>query len=145
MFGISNQENTLDGIERSSRQLWHSVHSRSSTLRVALKDEALVRACSQRALDLSDDICGTGAGVLIGTCWIDGVVLFATGDLAHDVGVHCAEASRGALGFAGAASVDDGWSYRSVNASDWKAMRRGLTITGTSSTLLDCCRRSSES
>lgn len=55
------------------------------------------------------DIVGPLSRDLIGAGWVDGVVDGSAGDLAADVAVDGGEAGRLALGFAGAAGVDDCW------------------------------------
>lgn len=61
-----------------------------------------------------NDIRGSGRGILVCGCWVDGVVDFAVGELGHDVLVHGDEAGGGALLLAGASGVDDGWLIRLV-------------------------------
>lgn len=104
---VTDEENALDGGESRTSQLWHGVDSRGGTLRVSLKDEAHVWVVGESLLDVVDDVGCSGAGVLVLACWVDGVVLRAARDLAHDVGVHGAETCRWSLGLAGATSVDE--------------------------------------
>ena len=74
MFGITDEEHALDGVEAGARQARHRVDSGLGALRVALEDEALVGAGAQRGFDLVDDVGGAEGGVLGGACGVDGVV-----------------------------------------------------------------------
>jgi hypothetical protein len=105
---VTDKEDTLNGIESSASELRKGVHGGSCTLRVTLEKEALVRVGGKGALDLADDVVSAEGRNLAEVGSVDSVVLFATGDLSHDVGVHGAEAGRGTLQLASAASVDDG-------------------------------------
>lgn len=54
---VADKENTLDGSVCSTSQLRQSVDGGSSTLGVALEDEAFVGAGLQSCLDVVDNVC----------------------------------------------------------------------------------------
>lgn len=54
---VTNEENTLDCVERSTSELRHSVNGGCSTLRISLKDEAHVGVRLQTSVHLIDDLC----------------------------------------------------------------------------------------
>ena len=78
VFGVTDEENALDGVERGAGQLGKGVGGGGSSLGVTLKDEALVRVARQGRLDLPDDVGGAGSGVLLGVGCVDGVVDLAS-------------------------------------------------------------------
>ena len=108
MFWITDEEHALDGVERGAGQLGKGVGGGGCALRVALQDEALVGVARQSRLDLPDDVGGAGSRVLRGVGGVDGVVDFASGELALDVRVHGSKASTRPLCFARSTGVDDG-------------------------------------
>jgi len=57
--GVTDKENALDSILGASSQLRKGVDGGSSTLRVALEDEALARVGGEDAVDLSDNVAGS--------------------------------------------------------------------------------------
>lgn len=108
VFRVTDQNDTLNSVESSTRELGESVASSSSTLRVTFKDEARVWVGSEGVFDLGDDSGGTLGGVLVETGRIDCVVLDTTTDGGADFLVHGAEAGGWALEFTGTTGVDDG-------------------------------------
>jgi hypothetical protein len=54
---VTNEEDTLDCVERSTSKLGHSVNGGCSTLRISFKDEAHVGICLQSSIHLVDDLC----------------------------------------------------------------------------------------
>ena len=108
MQRIADEKDALDSSICRARKLNQSINSSSSTLRVTLKNKAFVGAGLQSGLDMVDDICSSGGGILVCGCWVDGIVDFAAGELGHDILVHGDEAGGGALLLAGTSSVDDG-------------------------------------
>lgn len=86
---VTDEKNALDSIEGSACESWHGVDSRLCSLRVALKDEALIGRGSQGAGDLIDDVSSSSSRVLTGTSGVDSVVDLATGDCRSDARVHC--------------------------------------------------------
>ena len=91
MFWITDEEHALDGVERGAGQPGKGVGGGGCALRVALQDEALVRVACKGRLDLPDNVGGAGSRVLRGIGGVDGVVNFASGELALDVRVHSTE------------------------------------------------------
>lgn len=53
---VTDEEDTLDGVEVGSSELRQGVHGSSGTLRVAFEDEAFVRRGGEGSLDLVDDL-----------------------------------------------------------------------------------------
>jgi hypothetical protein len=56
VVGVSDEENTLDRVERSTSELGHSVNGGCSTLRISFKDEAHVGVGLQSSVHLVDDL-----------------------------------------------------------------------------------------
>jgi len=56
VLGITNEENTLDGVEGSAGQLGKSIDSGSGALRVAFEDEAFVRVGSKSRCNVVHDL-----------------------------------------------------------------------------------------
>ena len=108
MFGITDEEHALDGVERGAGQLGKGVGGGGCALRVALQDEALVRVACKGRLDLPDNVGGAGSRVLRGIGGVDGVVDFTSGELALDVRVHGTKTRARTLSLARSAGVDDG-------------------------------------
>lgn len=106
--GVTDEEDALDSSVGGASQLRQSIDSGSSTLRVSLKDKALIGACAEGSGDLVDNVCGACCRVLAVVGCVDGVVGLAARNLGADVAVHGGEAGGLALGLAGAAGVDDG-------------------------------------
>lgn len=90
--GVTDEENTLDGILGASSKLRKGVDGGSSTLRVALKDEALARVGGENTVDLSNNVASSRGGVLAEIGRVDSVVDLAAGDLGCDSRVHGSEA-----------------------------------------------------
>jgi hypothetical protein len=53
---VSDEENTLNRVERGTSKLGHSVNGGCSTLRISLKDVASLRVGLQSGIDLVDDL-----------------------------------------------------------------------------------------
>lgn len=53
---VTNEENTLDGVESSAGQLGKSIDSGSSALRVTLENKAFIGAGSKSRCDVVDDL-----------------------------------------------------------------------------------------
>lgn len=103
---VSDKEDAHNGIECGASELWQGVRGSGRSLRIALEDEALVRAGSEGALNLTYDVVSAEGRDLAEVGEVDGVVHLATRDLALDVGVHCTESGRGPLQFAGSTSIN---------------------------------------
>lgn len=104
---VSDKEDALNGIECGASQHRQRVRSGGRTLRVALEDEALVRASGEGALDFAYDVVSTESRDLAEVGGVDGVVHLASRDLALDVGVHRTESRGGTLQFSGSTSIND--------------------------------------
>ena len=62
--GVTDKEDTLDGILGASSQLRKSVDGGSSTLRVTLEDDAFARVGREDAIDLSDNVASSRGRIL---------------------------------------------------------------------------------
>ena len=130
VFRVANEENTLDGVEARASQLRESVCGSSGTLRVTLKQNALIRVSLQNRLDFADNVGSSCGRVLRNTGGIDGVVDLSTRQLALDFGVHGAETSRRALYFTSTAGVDDGVARAGVCSLDHASLGGGSSRKG---------------
>lgn len=110
MLRVPDQEHSLDGIERSSRQLFQGVGSRRGTLRVTFEEETMVGVGSQSVLDLPDDIRSSSRRDLGEISSVDGVINRPARKLSLDVTVHRPEPARRSLDFPSPSGVDDGVS-----------------------------------
>jgi hypothetical protein len=127
---VADKENALHGREACTGQLGESVDSSCGSLRVALKEEALVRVGLQSRLDLTNDVRGSSRRVLRSVGGVDGVVDLAAGKLALDVAVHGTESSRRALGFTCTAGVDNGVARAGVCPLDHAGLGGGRSGEG---------------
>lgn len=107
MLRVTDQDDTFDSVKVGTGELGHSIDRGSSTLRVALEDEARRRVGCESGLDLADDVGGAGGGVLRIVGRVDCVVLGTARDGGADARVHGPESGGWALGFAGTTGVDD--------------------------------------
>lgn len=110
MQGRADEKDTANSVEaRVGRgDLVDSVDGRSSALRVALKDEAVVGVAAKGGIDTIEDIACACRAVLRESGGVNGRVDGAAADLREDLTVHSGEARRRTLGFSGTAGVDDG-------------------------------------
>ena len=107
MFGVTDEEDTLDGVKGVSGQPFQGVDGSGGSLRVTLKVETVSRVRGEGRGDLPDDVGGTGAGLLAKIGSVDGTVDLTSLKLGSDPRVHGSEPGRGALPFAGSTGVDD--------------------------------------
>lgn len=105
---VSDQKDTLDGVERGSGESLERIDSRSRTLGVTLEVEAVSWVCSEGGLNLVDNIGSTQSRVLIKASGVDCAVDGTTGQLGSDSGVDGPESGRLAWQLAGTPGVDDG-------------------------------------
>ena len=63
MLGITDQEHASHGSERGASEARQGVDGGCSALRIAFKDEALIRAGRKSALDFVDDLAECKSGV----------------------------------------------------------------------------------
>lgn len=108
MRWVTDKKHALDSVEVRAGEFGHGVDGGLGALGVAFEDDAFIGVGLEGAGDLVDDVCCSGGRVLVAAGWVDGVVEFASGDGGEDLRVHGAEAEGFALGFGGAACVDDG-------------------------------------
>ncbi len=58
MLRIANEEDTFDGIEVGGCDAWKGIDGRSSTLRIALQNEAFIGVGEESAGDFVNDVLG---------------------------------------------------------------------------------------
>jgi hypothetical protein len=107
VFGVTDEEDTLDGIKGVSGQPFQGVDGSGGSLRVTLKVETVSRVRGEGRGDLPDDVGGTGAGLLAKVGSVDGAVDLSSLELGSDPRVHGSESGRRALPFTGSTGVDD--------------------------------------
>lgn len=89
---VSDQKDTLDGVEGGSGESLERIDSRSRTLGVTLEVEAVSWVGSKGGLDLVDNVGSASSGVLAEASGVDGVVDGTTGQLGSDSRVDGREA-----------------------------------------------------
>ena len=107
MLRVSDEEDTLDSVERSSGQPLQGVDGGSSSLGVTLQVEAVGRVRGEGRGDLPDDVGGTSSRVLAEVGGVDRVVDLPARELRGDTRVDGSEPGRLPLNLTSTSGVDD--------------------------------------
>lgn len=114
MLGVTEEEDTFDGVKGRASELLKSVGGSGRTLRITLEDEAVIRVTLKGGSDSIDDIPRALGGDLTEAGPIIGVVDLTARLLRGDSSIHRSESGRFALRFTCSSGVDEGVSRAAV-------------------------------